>query len=207
MRLVARPTRGNGDCAFHAVCGRWNGQEYVYQDILTLRKEVADQIRAIAVASHNLFSTVSEAIKELIRGNNQQIQLDASEYPLITTRQRQYQPGQEDFEDLETFDPELNHPIIKEYAKFIQTPGMWLLPCELSVIAHARNITIHHFIRDQQVINGYRLVEKYNPGTQHVANVFFNGVNHYEAMETDKGPFNLPPSQRPLTLSLQSSIL
>lgn len=188
MRLLPARTRGEGDCALHAL-GQWNGQEYVYDDILTLRKKIGNKVRAITVEAHNLFPSVSEAIKELIRGNNQQIKLDAKKFPLLTARQQQYDKNNEDFEDLENFDTELNGPIVKEYAKFIETPGMWLLPCELSVVAYALKMTIHQFGKGKYGEITY--VDTYNPGphTQPVANVYFNGINHYEAMAVEESIF------------------
>lgn len=193
MRLTPAPTKSDGNCAFHATFGTWNGREYVYDNILQLRQEIGDKIRAITVQSHNLFPSISEAIKELIRGNNQQVKLDAKTFPTLTQRRQTYDTNNEGFEDLKDFDAEVNGPIVKEYAKFIETPGIWLLPCELSVIAHALNTTIHHYGKGKNGEVSY--VDTYNPGphTQPVANVYFNGINHYEAMEVEERIFTASP--------------
>ena len=209
MRLTPAPTRGDGNCAFHAVFGTWNGQEYVYADIKARRKEVADQIRTITIASQNLFPSVSEAIKELIRGNNQQIQLNAIQFPLITQRQLQYQKENEGFEDLALFDPMLNGNIVCEYASFIEMPGMWLLPCELNLLAHASNKTVRYFIDDKQTKEGYRLIDTYHPDSPTIVNIYFNGKNHYQVMQVQPETLahlasqSLPTLQH--TLSMEES--
>lgn len=207
MRLTPAPTRGNGDCAFHALFGQWNGQEYVYDDIKSLRQRVANQIRAISIASHALFPSVSEAIKELIRGNHQNLSLDRQTFPLITQRQQQYNKDHEGFEDLASFEDDVNSAIVKEYANFIETPNMWLLPCELSILAQIRNVTVRYFIDDHQAGEKYRLVERFNPNTQEEINVYFNGINHYEAMRINHLPLTHVPSPARLPIPPQSSTL
>lgn len=181
MRLLPARTRGDGNCAFHAACGQSNGQEYVYDNIQALRKQVADKVRAISIASHNLFPSVNEAIKELIRGKNQQIKLDPQQFPIITYRQQTYKANDEGFEDLENFNPELNGAIVKEYANFIETPGMWLLPCELSIIAYACDISIQYFSTHSET-QQLTLREEYNPGMPTLRAVYFNDRDHYQAM-------------------------
>ena len=192
MRLIPMSTRRDGNCAFHAALGEWDkdAQEFVYPDIQAIRKRVADKVLAIPIESHNLFPSVKEALKELIRGGAQQIQLE-HKFPFITARQNDYKQDDERFEDLdsENFDNELHGNLIKEYAKFIQTPGIWLLPCELSIVAYALNMTIQQFGKNKH--GEIVLVETYNPSqdTQTVARVYFDGINHYEAMEVDDSIF------------------
>lgn len=211
MPLTFRNTRGQGDCAFHAAFGKYNGHEYVCSDLATRRKQVGDQVRAINAASHELFPSVREAIKELIRGKRHSLHLESQQFPIITQRQEIYKSDDEGFEDLDEYDAALNGAIVGEYAKFIETPGMWLLPCELSVLAYALNIRIHQFGKGKE--GELICIEIYNQtaaAPQEGVNIFFN-ENHYEAMSiSEQGSFYPNPfSQREVnctpTFSLSST--
>jgi hypothetical protein len=41
MKLIPVPTRGGGDCAFHAIFGKPNGRQYVCDEVKALREKVA----------------------------------------------------------------------------------------------------------------------------------------------------------------------
>lgn len=70
--------------------------------------------------------------------------------------------------------------IINEYAKLVESPGYWLLPCELSILAYALDITIDYYAKDRKTAEK-RKIETFNPGNP-VSAVCFNGINHYEKM-------------------------
>jgi hypothetical protein len=173
MRLVPVATKGDGDCAFHAIFGKSNGTQYVCAEVKALRKELAHFIKSIP-PTHSAWPSIEEAIQELIRGNTKN--LDKEVFRRITTLQAGYDKENENFGDLTDLE------IRKEYAKIIRTPGNWLLPCELSIIAHAFNKKIIHFEAHGKPPE-YVIREKYNPSQQQAVNVYFNGSDHYKAME------------------------
>lgn len=64
--LEPRDTRGSdNNCAFHAIFGKWDGKEFVCNDVFSKRKQVANNIRNCKTDSV-LFNLVKEAIKALI---------------------------------------------------------------------------------------------------------------------------------------------
>ena len=62
---VPLKTRGNGDCAFHAALGEWNGNEVACLDIHHQRKIVADKIRDCKPGD-NLFPFIKSAIEAML---------------------------------------------------------------------------------------------------------------------------------------------
>jgi hypothetical protein len=77
-------TEGYGDCVFHAIFGKWNGNLFYCDDVFQKRKELARQIRSCRTAP-NLYNLVKEAIKALIIENKFTGSI------IITEAQSQYQ--------------------------------------------------------------------------------------------------------------------
>jgi hypothetical protein len=177
MKLIPVPTRGEGDCAFHAIFGKPNGRQYVCDEVKALREKVAQVIEETPFIN-NIWPSIEEAIKELIRPDPQNITLDKQQFPRLTALRANYDKENEDFGELDDL------AIRKEYAQIMRTPGNWSLACELSVIAHACNKTVVHF---ETSSNTGEIVEfeRYNSGQQQLVNVYFNGRDHYQAMEPE----------------------
>lgn len=68
--LIPRSTKGEGDCALHAVLGQWDDfrKEFVCHDIVEKRKIIADAIRSCK-PEDALFLLIGEAIKAIIMEN------------------------------------------------------------------------------------------------------------------------------------------
>ncbi len=64
--LEPRDTRGSdNNCAFHAIFGKWDGKEFVCNDVASKRKQLANRIKNCNTDPF-LFDLVKEAIKALI---------------------------------------------------------------------------------------------------------------------------------------------
>jgi hypothetical protein len=185
-QLVPVHTQGGGDCAFHAVLGKKNAQGmYVCADIEARRQEVAEKIQTCSSASE-IFPSVKEGIEELVRAQQSErvaIELDSQSYPRLSELRKKYNKNDEQFGDLSHQD------ILKEYADLIATPGIWLLPCELSIIAYACQKTIVYFHDNLQ-----NPQSTFNPEQADARHVYFNGKDHYEAMEVQDRPVYMQQS-------------
>lgn len=76
----------------------------------------------------------------------------------------------------------INKEIKQEYAKFVSTPGTWLLPSELAIIAKVFDLKVVYYpspdIEDSKPLT-------LNPtGKQSTVTVQFNGRDHYEQVES-----------------------
>jgi tetratricopeptide (TPR) repeat protein len=63
--IAVYTTRGEGDCAFHAALGEWDGSEYFCKDVAEQRKRVADRIRACK-KTDVLFPYIKSAIEDMV---------------------------------------------------------------------------------------------------------------------------------------------
>lgn len=68
---------------------------------------------------------------------------------------------------------------LQEYASFIETPGQWLLPCELEIIAHVNNLSIDFYTRNLNLDENI-FVASYNQGKKNKVEICFNATDHYE---------------------------
>ncbi|MFI5343055.1 MAG: hypothetical protein ACHQUC_02415 [Chlamydiales bacterium] len=64
-----RPTKGEGDCAFHAIFGTWNGKQFECQDVLHKRSELASQIKRPQL-DREISMLAKNAIVELVMERN-----------------------------------------------------------------------------------------------------------------------------------------
>jgi ankyrin repeat protein len=64
-RGATQKTVGNGDCAFHAVLGVWNGQAIECPQVMNVRKQLAEIIRGID-ANSPMYPAVVEGIEQLL---------------------------------------------------------------------------------------------------------------------------------------------
>ncbi len=72
----------------------------------------------------------------------------------------------------------ISENIKKEYADFVGTPHNWLLPSELAIIAHVFHVTVVYYPSP----NSFPL--PLNPGEQSTVEVQFNGIDHFERLES-----------------------
>lgn len=86
VKKARKPTRGEGDCAFHAALGGWNGRFYEVDNVAGKRKQVADAIKSRALYSE-LANYIKAAIIDLMI--NGQV-LVGSEYPILKRRYEEY---------------------------------------------------------------------------------------------------------------------
>jgi hypothetical protein len=170
MKLIPVVTKQDGDSAFHAIFGKPNrDKEYVCDNVKACREKVAQVIR-ISTPKSDIFPSIVFAIEELIRAKNRPIQLDIANFPSIGTLQRKYDKNNENFGNLTS-------KVINEYAQFIEASGMSLLPCELGLVAYAHKITVN--LKNNQTDELF----KHSPEGQGIANIYFDGINYYQAME------------------------
>lgn len=96
----------------------------------------------------------------------------------------------------------IDRSILEEYAKYIETPGQWLLPQELMLLAIVFNISIQFY-----TYNPYKQIlsspEIYNPGYP-VVGVCFNGFGHFEMVRTEQ--LNKSVSALPVIFSAKSQL-
>jgi WD40 repeat protein len=83
-----------------------------------------------------------------------------------------------------TWEFQIDRAVIQDYANFIGTPGVWLLPSELHIIATVFEIRIDYYL----TASALNPDVFYPAGHPRVA-VQFNGVDHYERRAEDE---NLP---------------
>ncbi len=74
--------------------------------------------------------------------------------------------------------------ILAEYADYIQKPGQYLLPHEISIIAHIFNINVQ-FITYNKNRKIFSEMESLNPQGNPSVGVCFNGSNHFERIHED----------------------
>jgi len=147
-KLIPKPTKADGDCAFHAVFGKWNGQEYFCEDAIEKRKQVQKAIEESKPASE-IYGLAIEGIKSLIMNKTASIGTNYSALFLV------YQTQVSSEEDLTipkeqpkaVFDwnSQVNPATVNEYAHFLSRPGQWLSPSDLAIIAHTFNVTIIYY--------------------------------------------------------------
>lgn len=171
---VSQPTKGGGDCAFHAALGEWNSStgQFEAKDIPGKRKEVADAIKA-CTSDSILFPLIKKAIWQLV----------IEDKPSL--RGEVYKGFKRAYQDDANVDPFSNESIdpffedvdlLNEYADFISTTEQWLLPCELQIIAYVFDISIEYYATASAT------PELFNPGRPNSVCVCFVGNNHYERM-------------------------
>ena len=72
----------------------------------------------------------------------------------------------------------ISESIKEEYADFVGIPHNWLLPSELAIIAHVFHVTVVYYPSP----NSFPLL--LNPGEQSTVEVQFNGIDHFERLES-----------------------
>ena len=75
------------------------------------------------------------------------------------------------------WDSAISMEIKEEYARFVGTAHVWLLPSELAVIAHLFHVTVIYYPHPE----AWPLT--LNPGESSTVEVQFNGTNHFERLE------------------------
>jgi len=71
--------------------------------------------------------------------------------------------------------------VIAAYCQLIRTPGEWLLPLEIQMIAYAFDIPISFYTKNRDGIPE-RIAIYNETGTSTLVSVYFNGINHFEQM-------------------------
>ncbi len=91
----------------------------------------------------------------------------------------------------------ISENIKQEYADFLGTPHNWLLPSELAIIAHVFHVTVIYYPSP----NSFPLT--LNPGEKSIVEVQFNGINHFERLESSyyKSIIILPRHEIPKEVS------
>jgi WD40 repeat protein len=83
----------------------------------------------------------------------------------------------------------IERAVIQDYANFIGTPGGWLLPSELHIIATVFEIRIDYYLTASSAVP-----DVFNPTGDSSVAVQFNGEDHYER-RTEEANFPTTPSQ------------
>lgn len=65
--LVIHNTRGEGDCAFHAIFGQWDGQAYVCDNVLVYRSRLAQAV-IVSQPGDALYALVRSGLEALMMG-------------------------------------------------------------------------------------------------------------------------------------------
>lgn len=76
----------------------------------------------------------------------------------------------------------VNKALLISYANFFRKRSTYLLPCEVAIIAHVKNLHV--------VLDG----ESYNKAGSQTVRIAFNGTNHYERCEIKAQSTNATPS-------------
>jgi hypothetical protein len=168
---VTKPTRADGDCAFHAIFGLWNGTEYYCKDAIEKRRQIGDAIRS-SRPSNPIYNLAIEGIKNLIMEKADAI---GEKYKILLASYNAHISSGTGA----TFDWNnlIRQQEINEYARYISNPGQWLIVSDLNIIARVFEKTISYYPNSST--NEMIL----NPGKKYVVAVQFNGSNHYERLE------------------------
>ena len=175
--LIAFPTGANGNCCLHSPLGKWsfNKKKYICPAVKKKRQYMRKKILAIADKAERkedrrLRDLAIAGVRELIMAaEKQEITIGSS-----TAKLREKYLSSKEF----NWDIEVNAEVIKEYAEDIGKNKRWVLPHELEIIAILFKITIHFYpVKNAEVII-------LNEGKKRTVNVQFNGINHFERLET-----------------------
>jgi WD40 repeat protein len=93
----------------------------------------------------------------------------------------------------------IDRAVIQNYANFIGTPGVWLLPSELHIIATVFEVRIDYYLTASSAVP-----DVFNPTGDSSVAVQFNGEDHYERRAEEANFPNTPskPTQAPLQAPL-----
>lgn len=113
-KFICLPTKGQGDCALHAILGKWNGQEIACENIANVREQLKTTLQQKPI-NPNIKKLLCSAITELVMSGN-----NLNKFPVIRKLREKYQKFIVDGEILtpqswQVFEEELN-----KYSDIIQ---------------------------------------------------------------------------------------